>query len=380
MTVSYWQDRSGEETVVCDTCVVGAGIVGAYTAQCLVEAGQDVVILEARHVAAGATGRNAGMVLTGLAAYYHEAVAQYGEQIAREVWQLTLANRARMFELAQRHGVPYEQNGSLILAIDEAEVGDLERAARALDAAGLPGDFQRGDPTGRGFAAALIQPGDGATHPALLTEALVAHGGARLIAPSEVFAIEPDGPGLRVRSRLATVRCAQVALCTNAYAPLFHPYFATLVAPTRAQVFVTAPVSTRVLDRPGYADYGYEYFRQLPDGAFLLGGWRQHFRDEEVGYEDRVTAGVQAGLEGFLGRFFPELRDVPVTHRWSGVMGFSRDHIPCVGRLPDQPQIGFAVGFTGHGLGWGLKTAERLVELLLHNTPPGFLDAARLAR
>jgi hypothetical protein len=37
------------------------------------------------------------------------------------------------------------------------------------------------------------------------------------------------------------------------------------------------------------------------------------------------------------------------------------------------------VGFTGHGLGWGLKTAERLVALLLHGRAPGILDAARLA-
>src|SRR3954468_3895727 len=121
MTVSYWQDRSAEETLECDVCVVGAGIVGAYTAKCLAEAGQDVVIVEARHVAAGATGRNAGMVLTGLAAYYHEAIDRYGEATAREIWQLTLANRARMFELATQFGVYHERNGSYLLALDTAE-------------------------------------------------------------------------------------------------------------------------------------------------------------------------------------------------------------------------------------------------------------------
>jgi glycine/D-amino acid oxidase-like deaminating enzyme len=379
MTVSYWQDRSGEQTLTCDTCVVGAGIVGAYTARCLVAAGEDVVLVEARHVAAGATGRNAGMVLTGLAAYYHEAVEQYGAEVAREVWQLTLENRALMFGLAAEYGVPHEQNGSLVLALDGPEAAALERTAAALATAGLPGEFGHGDPTGRGFTAAIVQPGDGATHPARLAEALVRARGARLLENSEVFAIRPLGDGLEVRSRLAAIRCRRVALCTNAYAPLLHPFFAGLVAPTRGQVFVTAPVATRVLDRPGYADWGFEYFRQLPDGAFLLGGWRHHFRAEEIGYEDRVTPGVQAGLASFLARYFPELAGVPITHRWSGVMGFSPDHIPLVGLVPDLPGVGFAVGFTGHGMGWGLKTAERLVALLLHGTPPGILDVRRLA-
>ena len=379
MTVSYWQDRSAEQTLECDVCVVGAGIVGAYTAKCLREAGQDVVIVEARHVAAGATGRNAGMVLTGLAAYYHDAVSQYGEAAAREVWNLTLENRALTFALAAKYGVPYEQTGALVLALDAVEADELEGAARALAAAGLPGDFTRGDPLGRGFTASLAQPGDGATHPARLAEALVAASGAHLLENSEVFALQPDGAGMAVLSRRATVRCAQVALCTNAYAALMHPYFAGLVVPTRGQVLLTAPLPGRVLAQPGYADYGYEYFRQLPDGSLLLGGWRHHFRDTEVGYEDRVTPGVQAGLESFLAHYFPETHDVPITRRWSGVMGFSRDHIPLVGRLPDLPRVGFAVGFTGHGLGWGLKTAERLVALLLHDTAPGILDAARLA-
>src|SRR6476661_8072705 len=121
MTVSYWQDQSAGQTLDCDVAVIGAGIVGAYAALCLREAGQDVVLLEARHVAAGATGRNAGMVLTGLAAYYHEAIAHYGPAAAREIWDLTLANRARMFQLARQFGVPYEEGGSYLLALDATE-------------------------------------------------------------------------------------------------------------------------------------------------------------------------------------------------------------------------------------------------------------------
>ena len=378
MSVSYWQDHSADETLECDVAVVGAGSVGAYTAWCLRQSGQNVALVEARHVAAGATGRNAGMVLTGLAAYYHEAIARYGQAAAREIWDLTLANRRQMFELAGRFGVYHEAPGSYLLALDDKEAAEVERAAGALAAAGLAGEFTRHDPTGRGFAAAYYQPGDGVIHPVALTEALVAHSGVPLLDNSEVFALEAAPPGMIVRSRRATIRCRQVALCTNAYAPLLHSYFSDKVTPVRGQVFVTEPLAAPLFPCPGYADYGFEYFRQLPDGRFLLGGWRQHFVDTEVGYEDRVTPGIQAGLEQFAARYWPELAGVAITHRWSGTMGFSRDHIPLVGLLPDVPAVGFAVGFTGHGNGWGLKTAERLVDLLLHGTDPGVLNARRL--
>ena len=85
MTVSYWQDASTDRTIECDICVVGAGMVGLYTARLLEGQRQRVCVLEARHIAAGASGRNAGMVLTGSAYYYHEALRVYGRELAREI-------------------------------------------------------------------------------------------------------------------------------------------------------------------------------------------------------------------------------------------------------------------------------------------------------
>jgi glycine/D-amino acid oxidase-like deaminating enzyme len=46
--------------------------------------------------------------------------------------------------------------------------------------------------------------------------------------------------------------------------------------------------------------------------------------------------------------------------------------------LPDCPDVGFAVGFTGHGLALGAGTAESAVDLLINGTHPGALDARRL--
>jgi glycine/D-amino acid oxidase-like deaminating enzyme len=117
----------------------------------------------------------------------------------------------------------------------------------------------------------------------------------------------------------------------------------------------------------------------LPDGRFIIGGGRDHFADEEVGYNDHeTTPHLQAALESFLHQYFPELREVPIEHRWSGIMGYTADEMPLVGRLPDLSNVYFAVGFTGSGMGLGPATAERAAELMLKGTHPGVISADRL--
>lgn len=377
MTVSWWQ-RAGAQTLAADYVVVGAGIVGSYAAFCLAQTGADVILTDMREPAAGASGRNAGFLLSGLVQYYHEAVEQYGHATAREAWQLSVETRELAFSLAHRFRVSAERSGSFLLATTRREARALEWAARAMEADGWPVAFQRGDPWGRGFAATLHKPDDGVVHPVELVNALVRHSGAQLLLLNEVWAVEAQAGGVRVRGSKADIEAKGAILALNAYAPLVCPALAGLVRPVRGQMLCTVPLPTRIFDSAGYANWGYEYFRQLPDGRFLIGGGRRRFRRQEVGWEDVTTPGVQGLLGQFLGRYFPEAAGQPVELRWSGIMGFTPDGLPLVGRVPDVPQAVFAVGFNGHGMGLGLKVAERAVDLLLNGTSPGFLDSARL--
>ncbi|MGV2434483.1 MAG UNVERIFIED_CONTAM: FAD-dependent oxidoreductase [Anaerolineae bacterium] len=93
--------------------------------------------------------------------------------------------------------------------------------------------------------------------------------------------------------------------------------------------------------------------------------------------DDRVTDALQASLEAYLRKRFADVT-APIERRWAGIMGFSVDGLPLVGTLPNMPQVGFAVGFTGHGLAMGAGSAERAVDLLLKGTHPGAISATRL--
>jgi glycine/D-amino acid oxidase-like deaminating enzyme len=378
MTVSVWQETvAAPEAVEHDVVVVGAGIIGAATAGLLAAAGRDVALVEKRFPAAGASGCNAGFVLMGMRWRYPEAIERFGRDTAREIWRLTDDNVHRMRIAAREHGVEMEETGATFLAIDAEEAGIMRDTVRLMQADGFLAEYADADPLDRGFAAAMLQPGDFGIQPAQLTPALARASGARLYDNDEVFDMRAEGAHLLVRSRRRLLRCGQAVLAVGGQAGLTHPYFQGLVQPIRNQVILTEPLP-RLVETMGYAEHGFHYFRQLPDGRLLLGGGRHRFVEQETAYNDEITAPVQELLTSWLRRHFPETCQVGVSRRWAGVDGLTPDGIPIVGVLPDLPRAAFAVGFSGHGNSIGLVAAERLAELVRHGRDAGVLSARRL--
>jgi glycine/D-amino acid oxidase-like deaminating enzyme len=377
MTISIWQTPTATTPQRADVVIIGAGIIGAYLAFRLAGEHQNVTVLEARHVAAGASGRNGGLLLTGVAHSYKHAVDVYGRDTTRALWHTTICNRERMIELATKLGTPVRRCGSYILACDQAEADELRQSVALMHEDGFGAEWHAADPLHRGFAGAISNPGDGAIQSALLAAALLQASGVRVCEASEVYAIESGDDGVLLRARGGDVLAQQVILATNAYTPLLVPEFKDLIMPARGQVLATAPAPS-ILDRSCYCDYGFEYFQQLPDGRFVLGGYRRLAIGEETTYADQTTSLIQNALDQFLERYFPELSDVPIERRWSGTMGFTPDGLPLVGTLHRDERIAFAVGFNGHGLGLGVMVVEELLQSLSGGAA-GMFDAERLA-
>lgn len=377
MTVSVWQADGRQPVREVDVLIVGAGIVGTAAALAVRRLGREPVITEARDVALGASGRNAGFMITGLDAYYHHAIARYGHDATREVYALSQRTHAIWHDLISAHGVRFERIGSMLLAESDAEAVELRAAYAAMLADGLTPVFHGGDPLGRGYCAAIEQPQDGAVQPVELAYAALRESGAALVENNELYAVEPGDGYVTVRTRKFTFRAQKVMLCTNAYSMYVHPYFVGKVIPTRAQVLATAPLDKPALNTCGYSDYGYMYYRMDFDGRLLIGGGRKQNKPAEHDTsDDRTTPGVQGILDAYLRERFPDVT-APVERRWAGIMGFTPDGLPLVGTLPDLPDVGFAVGFNGHGLAMGAATAEVAAAHLLTGAPAGVLSAQR---
>ncbi|MCU0500090.1 MAG: FAD-binding oxidoreductase [Anaerolineae bacterium] len=381
MTVSIWQADGTQPRQTVDCLIVGAGLVGCAAAYFAAQQGASVAITEMRDVALGASGRNAGFMITGLDAYYHHAIERYGHDITREVYALSEQTHHHWHGFIRRNpdSVRFEPCGSTLLAETPEEVRDLELAYAAMQADGISAIYCETDPLDRGYLAAIQQPQDGSVQPVELTWAILRESGATLYDNNELYHLEQIGPDqVMVYTRKVVFQAKRVLLCTNAYSPNIHPYFIGKVIPTRAQCLVTEPLPAPVLNTCGYSDYGFMYYRMTFDGRLLIGGGRKQNKPlEHDTMDDRINTPVQVILEAYLRDRFPEV-SAPIARRWAGIMGFTPDGLPLVGSLPDQPAIGFAVGFNGHGLALGAATVERAIAHLFNGQSPGALSVNRL--
>jgi len=104
-----------------DVLIVGGGIAGASLLWHLEARRIDAVLVERHHLAWGASGRNAGFLLAGVASSYAEAVNTYGREKAREIWERTNENHDRMVEAARGQEVGHRRLGTAILPSGEEE-------------------------------------------------------------------------------------------------------------------------------------------------------------------------------------------------------------------------------------------------------------------
>ncbi len=373
--------------VEADVVIVGGGIAGTSLAWTLVEQGASVVLLEAGRLAGEASGRNAGFLLAIPAEPYAERIALWGREGARAFLQLGRRTHQRLAHMAQalRLDCDYRLTGSLRLTRDELESEDIRESMPELRHDGFPmreialadalPEHARGH-----FHAAFEVPEDGVLDPVRFLHGLAAateERGGQLFEDSRVTGArwqdgvwECHANGYRACGRT-------LVICTNAWAPKLVPALEPLIVPRRGQMLSTVPLDVRFDTRPVYANYGYQYWRQLGDGRLVMGGWRNTAFDAETGFDTNTTPGIQGAIEQGLADLVPG--GVTIEHRWAGTMGFARDGRPLVGWLDAAHHLAICAGFTGHGLGMGAACTEDLTDVLSFKRAPGIstLDPLR---
>ena len=192
----------------------------------------------------------------------------------------------------------YEACGSYLLACSLEELEELAKSAELMREDGFELQFLKEDPLERDYYGAMVNPGDIGINPVKFVRALTAASTAKIFEDETVVRIEYEGC-VAVQTANRTLKCDRVLLATNAYTPLLVQWFVDKIQPARGQALVTKPLRKQIVDKLCYANYGWEYFRQLSDNRLLLGGCRQLFLNEELLVVDGKVI-FKPGLSRFL--------------------------------------------------------------------------------
>ncbi|MBM3531738.1 MAG: FAD-binding oxidoreductase [Alphaproteobacteria bacterium] len=374
---SYYSRTRADDTrrpaldgaIEAETCVIGGGLAGLATALALAEKGRSVVLIEARRVGWGASGRNGGFVSPGYSLGLDGIERKLGADAARTLYRLSLDAHALVRRRADGAGVRREAG---LLKCHLAEHGDglatyvahmnqvyglrLEHWPRARMAEALATDR---------YADGAYNPDAFRVHPLDLSRGL-----ARLAEGKRVRIFEgtpATGLGRDLGHRLVftpngRVRARHVVLACGGYVGGLDFRVSAATIPVATYVAVTEPLGDRLKQTirvsTGVSDVrlANDYYRPLLDTRILWGGRISVFHPDAERLKEIIRADML--------KVYPQLADVRMEVAWGGWMGYARHKMPCIAELDDG--LWHNTCFGGHGLVATTVGGELVASAIMH--------------
>jgi glycine/D-amino acid oxidase-like deaminating enzyme len=388
---AYWTDRANQPEprapVIgndeADLVVVGGGLTGLWAAVLAKQQrpADDVVLLEARRIAHGGSGRSGGFLSESLTHGLAHGARSWPADLGRLV-ELGQQNVREIAEFVHQEGIDADLRlcGKTSVATEAYQVGELRDEADLYQEHGQRAVFQgaggvQADVRSPTYRAGLRLPdAGGLVDPAGLTWGLAevaARHGVRVYEGSAALSIRARRGHLIVHTPQGTVRCGRVVVATSAFpAPLRR--IRRYVLPVWDYALVTEPLPGSRWDALGWrdrqgitdCDNRFHYYRPTPDGRILWGGY-----DPIYYFGGRTGAALARRLRphqllarNFFGTF-PQLEGVRFTHRWGGPIDSTTRFTPVFGTACSG-RVAYAVGYTGLGVAASRFGAQIALDLV----------------
>ncbi|MFC9994827.1 NAD(P)/FAD-dependent oxidoreductase [Nocardia sp. NPDC127526] len=397
-SVSYWFRETGPVEpgaplsghAQADVCIVGAGYTGLWTAYYLKQAQPDlrIVILEREFAGYGASGRNGGWVVGEIAGSAETYARTRGRDAAVRLQRAMFDTVDEIVRVADAEGIDADlvQSGQITVARNAAQQGRLtDTLEHARQWGWSEEDLCELAPGERirvaGATGALFTPHCARVQPAKLVRGLADTVRALGVPIYENTTVDAIRPRTAFHSAAAitargTVTADYVVRATEGFTAAFPAHHRDWL-PMNSSMIVTDPLPDHVwreIDWAGaellgdFAHY-YMYAQRTADGRIAFGGrgkpYRYGSRIDAAGRTQQWTIDV---LRATLADLFPATAEIPLTHAWSGVLAVPRDWCSTV-ILDHTTGLGYAGGYTGHGVAAANLAGRTLRDLLLrHDT------------
>lgn len=357
-----------------DAVVIGAGYTGLCCALDLAERGHKAVVLEARELGWGGSGRNAGQWLPGWAGRTPQSVAdEFGAERGRALNRFNLAASQTLPGFVESLGIAAEldRSGILMVAHTPKRFAALRRAFE--DWLELGGDVTligRGDvggflATSRYFGGLLFGDG-GMINPLAYARGLARSAraaGARIFARSPAIWISRERDRWRVETPDGSVDADFLALCTNAYTGDLWPmlgrgFYRLRVAMIASEELAEGgrgfmPAGIPFADTRAPWPFG---GRLTSDGRFVASVLPHSSRRA-------LPAALARGFDARFRRVFPGRAPPRWSQSWCGDLCVVPNRVPRLYRL--GPGAMAAMGYSGAGIALGTALGRELARCLV---------------
>ena len=369
--------------ITADVAIIGGGYTGLSAAFHLKSADPslDVVVLEAETTGFGASGRNAGFVMSLFGASAGLMKLLHGKDAVREAHAYMERSISALEEMVREHRIAcdYERSGFLKVATSPAYVTRIQQEIEFFQSLGIDGfewldrEETQARVRSQSFLGACYEPHCGLINPVKWADGLrrlALESGVSLYETTRMTEARRHGGRYRVMTQSGSVDAGRIVYAANGYAHLL-PGFKSKQTPAFAYIIVTEKLSDDQRAAIGWAGReGIEdgrnfmhFYRLTPDGRLLVGGGpgRVPYAGD---MNNDASPKAWAHLERFIGATFPALRGIAIDYRWGGAFSVTSDSTPQIGTL-DGGDVVYSIGCTGHGVAMTHMNGRIIRDLVL---------------
>ncbi|KAL4793157.1 FAD dependent oxidoreductase [Aspergillus venezuelensis] len=391
----------------CDIAIIGSGYAGASVAHHILSQTFSlpenekprIAILEGREACSGATGRNGGHLKPDPYNRIASLAREHGLDAAREVAEFEARHVDAVAELVEREKIDCDMTVTEALDVHTnpeyarvlKEGYDLlvEGGVRPTVETGYISKDRAEEFSGIKnavacftYKAAHLWPYKLILH--LLQNAIAA--GVNLQTNTPVSSITKSSSSWEETWTLSTsrgtIKAKTVILATNGYTSSLLPQYQSAITPVRGTCSRIVVPPSHYTHHPElrltksymirHNDWNYDYLIPRSDGSIVVGGARPAFYNQKekwfnVSDDSKVLEKAVRYFDGYMQRTFCgwEGSGAYTDRVWTGIMGYSSDSLPHVGKVPGSEGIWVIAGFTGHGMPQVYLSAEGLARMVV---------------
>nr|WP_174505308.1 FAD-binding oxidoreductase [Acinetobacter sp. Marseille-Q1620] len=350
-----------EQDIEADVVIIGGGFSGIHTALELAEQGvKNIVVLEARYLGYGGSGRNGGQVMAGIGHDLDNIKHEVGEEGLKTIFELSELGPQIMQERIKTYNIDADfTNGYTYLGFNSRQANTLRNWEKQFKATNqdhevyyLEGKDVEKVVGSKAYSSALVHMGGGHVHSLnlLLGEAK---------ACTEVYgvkifeytpAIEVNyGKKITVRTTKGNITAEKMVWACDSFLNKLEPTLHKTTINTYAFQLMTEPLSDELVQtispiRGAYSDIRpvIDYYRITKENRLLFGAATPFF--------EYIPKDLKAWNRTLMLKIFPYLDQVKIDLAWGGPMASTKNLFPQIGSLTEHQNVFYVQGYCGFGV------------------------------